>query len=465
MVFNTAAEKMFGWPAEKAIGQSIEQFIPHRFRTQHAEHISGFAETGVTNRSMGGLGALSALRADGEEFPIEASISQVRREGGKFFTAVIRDITERQRAEQLLRKSDQLNASILESLRNHVAVLDSEGIIVAATKREPGFVATVDIDLMDLRVGANYLEICRAAAGDSGVEAALTGIQAIYDKKRDYFELEYEFMSGTDQRWSLLSMTPLKGNYSGVVVSHQDITERKRHELAIQDLSGRLISAQEQERSRIARELHDDINQQVAMLAIEIQQLEQILPEGSPENHQKIQALWRKAHILSTDIQHISHRLHSAKLEHLGITAALRGLCDEFSAQHKIKTDFQFHQMPPRLNGEISLSLFRVAQESLHNVAKHSRASKVRMELALTGGLLVLRVSDDGVGFDPNAAGSRTGLGMVSMNERIRLVGGSLSVVSKASLGTQVEASIPVSSTVTSVDRASRSVRSNHRTG
>ena len=140
VVFNPAAEKIFGCTAEKAIGQSIEHFIPHRFRTQHAKNISGFAETGVTNRSMGALGALSALRDNGEEFSIEASISQVWREGSRFFTVVIRDITESVRAEEQLRKSNQLNASILESLRNHVAVLDPKGIIVAATKRDPGFV-------------------------------------------------------------------------------------------------------------------------------------------------------------------------------------------------------------------------------------------------------------------------------------------------------------------------------------
>jgi len=465
MVFNAAAEKMFGCTAEKAIGQSIEHFIPHRFRTQHAKHISGFAETGVTSRIMGALGVLSALRANGEEFPIEASISQVQRDGASFFTVVIRDITERQRAEQQLSMSNQLNASILESLRNHVAVLDSKGFILAASKREPEFVGSSGIDLLDLRVGENYFELCRAAAaGDSDVQAALAGVQSIYDRRRDYFEMEYAYKTGADQHWTLLSMTPLKGN-SGIVISHQDVTERKRHEQAIQDLSGRLISAQEQERSRIARELHDDINQQVAMLAIELQQVQGVIPEDSSEARQKIQELWKKAHTLSTDIQQLSHRLHSTKLEHLGIIAALRGLCNEFSEQHKIEVDFQFRQIPPRLNSDISLSLFRVAQESLHNVEKHSRAGKVRLELIGTGGQVTMRISDDGVGFDPDASEHRAGIGIISMSERIRLVGGTLSVVSRPSLGTQVEATIPVSPITFAVGGASRSVPATNKTG
>jgi signal transduction histidine kinase len=242
-----------------------------------------------------------------------------------------------------------------------------------------------------------------------------------------------------------MSVTPLKGGALGAVVSHQDITEQMRHERAVRELSGRLINAQEQERSRIARELHDDINQQVAVLAIELQQLERFLPEDSPEGHQKAQGLWKKIHGVSTEIHHISHQLHSAKLEHLGLIAALRGLCNEFSAQYKIRADFQAWQVPPALSPDISLGLFRVAQEGLHNVAKHSRAEKVRVDLIGRDDKVLLRVLDDGVGFDSDTITHQTGLGMISMSERIRLVGGTLSVSSKPSMGTQVEAAIPLS--------------------
>lgn len=448
VVFNATAEKMFGCSVEEALGQPLERFIPHRFRAQHHAHISRFAETGVANRAMGTLGALWALRANGEEFPIEASISQLEADGEKLFTCTVRDVTERERTQQHLAKSQELNASILESLSNHLAVLDAKGNIVAATKRVPEFVAATGINLLDLRVGTNYFEVCRAAmeAGDSDVAAAMAGVQAVYDGRRDHFEMEYGYNSGIEQRWFLMSVTPLKTQDGGIVLSQEDITGRKRHEQVIQELSGRLITAQEQERSRIARELHDDINQQVAMVAIELQQLEKFFPEDSLEGRQKIEALWKKTHALSTDIQHLSHQLHSAKLEHLGIIAALRGLCGEFSEQHKIEADFQFRQVQPGLDPDIALSLFRVAQESLQNVAKHSQAKKVRMELVGIGGQVVLRVSDDGVGFDPDAPKHRSGLGMVSMSERIRLVGGTLSVWSRPSMGTQVEAAIPLSS-------------------
>ena len=572
VVFNHTAEKIFGCSTEEVLGQPLDRFIPSRFRTEHKAHISRFAETGVTNRAMGTLDTLWALRSNGEEFPIEASISQVKTAGQKLFTVIIRDISERHQAERLVRESEarfrlvantapvliwmadpdklctyfnqpwldftgrpleaelgngwsegvhpddverclgiytqffdlrqpfrmeyrlrdhegnyrwildvgvprvdkdgsfagyigscldltdrkqvelalfqseQLKASILESLRNHVAVLDLKGTIVAATKRGPEFSAVNGINSLDLSVGANYFDVCKAAvaAGDRDVEAALAGVRAIHCGSKNYFEFEYSYDAPPNLRWFSMSVTPLETASGGFVISHQDITERKRHEQAIQELSGRLISAQEQERSRIARELHDDINQQVALLAIELQQLENSSPATSPDDRRKVQGLWQKTHDLSKDIQQLSHQLHSTKLEHLGIIVALRGLCDEFSKQHHIDAEFQFRQVPAGLDPDISLSLFRVAQESLHNIAKHSHAKKAQMELVGGDENIALRVSDDGIGFEPDAPQNQTGLGMVSMSERIRLVGGVLSVRSKPSKGTRVEAAIPL---------------------
>jgi signal transduction histidine kinase len=372
------------------------------------------------------------------------------------------DLTERKHAEDALRQSEELKASILGSLSNHVVVVDAMGIVVDVN--DPGLDFGAGAPLLHIREGVNYFDMCRSATGGNTLEgaAALDGIQAVFDRKRDDFEMEYVVHSAPGQPCLLMSVTVLKGHDHGVVISHQDITERKPHEQAIQDLSGRLIKAQEEERSRIARELHDDINQQVAMLAIELQQLQGFLPAGFPEGREKVQALWEKTHILSTEIQHLSHQLHSAKLEHLGIIAALRGLCSEFSEQHKVEADFQYRQVPPNLDSNISLTLFRVAQESLHNIAKHSHATKVRLELVGTANKIVLRVSDDGVGFATDR--HRTGLGMISMNERTRLVGGTFAVSSIPSLGTQVEASISLS-TKTTVGHAPRLVQTNRKTG
>jgi len=385
------------------------------------------------------------------------------------------DLTERKQAEQALRQSEQLKASILGSLRNHVVVLDSKGRVLATNKQEVQFaprscffektesecIVSDSCGLQRISQGKNYFEVWGRGrpADDSVVAAAVRGIRTVCEGKRDHFELEYccGLQSDTDQCWLLMSVTPLKGGAPGAVVSHQDITGQRRHEQAIRELSGRLINAQEQERSRIARELHDDINQRVAVLAIELQQLESFFPQDSREARQMVHALWNKTHSLSTEIQHLSHQLHSAKLEHLGLIAALRGLCTEFSEQHRIASDFQFEKIPPTLGSDVSLSLFRVAQESLHNVAKHSRAKKVRVDLIGGNDRLLLRVSDDGVGFAPDSLSHQTGLGMISMSERIRLVGGTLSVWSRPSMGAQVEAAIPLSRSSAALDETSQS--------
>ena len=373
------------------------------------------------------------------------------------------DLTERKRAEEALCQSEQLKASILESLSNDVVVVDSTGIVVAVN--EPRFDFAAGNGFLGFNVGMNYFETCRTRMAERKLEATATldGIQAVFDGKRDYFESEYA-LDSTEQTWLSMSVTPLQGHH-GIVISHQDMTERKRHEKAIHELSGRLINAQEQERSRIARELHDDVNQQLSVLAIEIQQLESFLPQDSSEGRKQIQALWRKTHNLSTDLQQLSHQLHSTKLEHLGVAAALRGLCNEFSSMYKIAADFQFRQVPTALDADASLCLFRVAQESLHNVAKHSQAKKVRMELFGAGENVVLRVSDDGVGFDPGARRNQAGLGMISMGERARFVGGKLSVWSKPSMGTQVEATVPLSRKVAASNRTSESVSPEGKTG
>ena len=156
----------------------------------------------------------------------------------------------------------------------------------------------------------------------------------------------------------------------GAVVAFIDITDRKLAEAALANVSRKLIEAQEQERARIGRELHDDVGQRLALLAAEFQQLQEN-PLILPDVRSRMGELEKQISEIASDIQLLSHELHSAKLQYLGIVGAVKGFCREFSAQHKVEIDFQTDALPA-LSPDVSLCLFRVLQEALHNSAKHS---------------------------------------------------------------------------------------------
>ena len=178
-----------------------------------------------------------------------------------------------------------------------------------------------------------------------------------------------------------------------------NITERKLAEAALASVSRRLIEAQEQERSRIARELHDDIGQRLAILAIKLAQLQQS-PPNSSELTSRIGELQKQTSEIAADIQSLSHELHSSRLQYLGIVAAMRGFCREFGEQQKVEIDFKIHDLPVPLSPDISLCFFRVLQEALHNSAKHSGVQYFEVELWGTPDEIHLTVSDSGAGFD-----------------------------------------------------------------
>jgi PAS domain S-box-containing protein len=236
-----------------------------------------------------------------------------------------------------------------------------------------------------------------------------------------------------------------QGKMLRIVGMVADITERKLAEEALVDMSRRLIEAQEQERSRIARELHDDIGQRLALLAVELEQLHQD-PRGLPEVRSRSSELQKQASELATDIQTLSHELHSTRLQYLGLAAALTGFCQEFSEQQKVEVDFKTHDLPPPLSPDISLCFFRVLQEALHNAAKHSGVRHFEVRLWGTPDEIHLTISDSGVGFDVEAAKASRGLGLVSMGERLKLLRGTLSIESQPGRGTTIHACVPLSS-------------------
>jgi len=223
-----------------------------------------------------------------------------------------------------------------------------------------------------------------------------------------------------------------------------DITERKRAETDVRNLSGRLISAQEGERRRIARELHDNLSQQIALLAIEIDAVALKLVRPPAAIAQSLHELRERTGQISTEIHGLSHRLHSSKLEMLGLVAALHGHCQELLAQG-VHTLLQDENVPRSLPPEVELCLFRIVQEALSNVVKHSGAREAQVTLRGADDVLVLSITDFGRGFDEGrATGGGNGLGLASMRERLRLINGELTIRSQPGQGTTITARVPI---------------------
>ena len=234
------------------------------------------------------------------------------------------------------------------------------------------------------------------------------------------------------------------GEFTGYIGSCMDTSDWRRAEQVVLDLTGRLISAQEDERARIARELHDDFSQRLAILSMQLEELS----ENSNSNTaagERLHKMWQGIAELSSDIHRLSHRLHSSTLHHAGLLAAAKSLCHETGTQHRIQIDFVHQAMPEEISPEVALCLFRTLQEALNNIVKHSSASHAHVEFVGTTSRLRMRIVDAGVGFDPSSRGSQEGLGIVSMRERLRIVGGTIMIHSRPMEGTEIVAEVPLS--------------------
>ncbi len=246
------------------------------------------------------------------------------------------------------------------------------------------------------------------------------------------------------------------GNPVRAIITLLDITERKQAEMKIQEaqkqlraLSRQLITAQETSRRSLALELHDELGQDLALLSIEIGQLMQKAPESQTKGLQKLERIARE---ISSQVHNLSHQLHPSSLEHLGLVAASRSLCNEVARSSGIQINFSHTNVPSSIPQDVSICLYRVLQESLTNILKHSKVQAAQVEVTGDRNKLQLSVCDSGVGFDPESVGSDGRLGFLGMRERLSLVSGELLIKSKPSGGTQITACVPFTSSPSPIE-------------
>ncbi len=438
VLFNSAAESIFRCPAGEAIGKKIDRFIPQRFRSDHKEHIQRFGRAGIPNGPMRIANEVRGLRANGEEFPIEASVAQVQTDGKKLFTVILRDMTQRLEAEKAVQESERR----FRLVANTAPVM----IWMSGTDKLCTYFNDPWLDFtgrpVDAELGNGWAEGVHA----EDLRRCLDTYTRAFDL-REKFEMQYRIRRHDGEyRWVLDVGVPRfnpDGSFAGYIGSCMDVTDRKIAEEALATVGRRLIEAHEEERTRIGRELHDDINQRITLALIELDLLRQKLPRGSGFEDQLQRVRDRIAEI-GYDVQALSHRLHCSHLEYLGLATAAESFCNEVAEKQKVEIEFRHSCIPSKIPKEVALSLFRVLQEAVQNAVKHSGVRHFKAELRGRPDGIELSVSDEGTGFNQREAVRSAGLGLISMRERVQLVNGEFSIDSKPGCGTTIHARVPL---------------------
>jgi PAS domain S-box-containing protein len=412
VVFNKAAEVMFGVGAGEALGENLSRFIPERVRAGHARHVKEFGRTGVCTRRMGALGAISGLRADGEEFPIEASISQVDCGGEKLFTVILRDITERKRAEDDLRESEQRYRGLLEVSPDAIYLCQDCRIKYINGAGVRLFGATVPEQLLGKASLDMYHPDFRQLT-DQRVRQALEERQPLPIIEEKIVRLDGEV------RDVEVAACPFEeqGGVSMQVVLH-DITERRRLERGI-------LTAVEEEQHRMGRDLHDGVCQLLTAAKYKTSLMEHKAARGTKVPAGELRGLERRLNAAIEQAHKLARGLSPVKMVARGLVAALEELAADVESAYQVRCVCDFPEPLAVPNHAVANHLFRIAQEAIQNAVAHGKARNIRVTLKRLNGWLQLGVENDGVGF-PRRARRRGGMGLSNMKARAGIIGASL---------------------------------------
>ena len=363
---------------------------------------------------------------------------------GKFYYAADRspermlgvslDVTERKSIEEKLREYEKA----VEASEEMIAVVNRDYRYLIANRK---FLRQRNMTKGQV-VGRLVSEVLNKGVFESVVKEKL---DQCFGGKVVRYEMRYTYPE-LGERHLFISNFPIQGagGIDRVACILQDITERKQAEEALSSVNRRVIEAEERERGRIARDLHEDVGQRLALLAIAIEQLKNDLPNHTGESLDRLDAVWNQTLQILTDVKASAHELYSPRLEYLGIAGVMKSFCEEFGERKKVHIDFINESSPRLIPPEVSICLFRVLQEALHNGLKHSGVQEFKVRLWNACYELHLSVSDSGAGFDPDTARKGQGLGLTRMEQRIRLVNGIFSIESQPERGTTVHVSAPL---------------------
>jgi PAS domain S-box-containing protein len=458
VLFNRAAEQLFRVGRHDAMDTELGRFLPERFRSAHHAHIEHFARTGVTSRRMGDVTTLWALRADGSEFPIEASISQAGMQGQRYFTVILRDITLRKQAEAdaermrtALAAAQARLAAIVDSAMDAVITVDQGQKIVLFNRaaeqvfgvpREEAIGSALD-RFVPARFRAGHREHVEQF-GRTGVTSRRMGdVTTLWALRADGSEFPIE---------ASISQAAQGGEHYYTVIL-RDITVRKqyqdelkRREQELRELSARVLEAREEEKARLARELHDELGQLLTALKMDLSWMrERIQAADLAQKADEMSAMLDKT-VMAT--RRISADLRPLMLDDLGLADAAAWLVEDFAKRSGVDCRIQ---MPPSealedLSKSVATALYRAVQESLTNIGRHAQARRAWVVFAADNGHIQVEIEDDGRGIGPEDLAKVRSLGLKGMRERITYLGGSLEIAPAPRGGTRIRLRVPAKS-------------------
>jgi PAS domain S-box-containing protein len=422
-VLGYTKDELVGKPVSVIYAPECQQKAPEIFRRWKTD---GF----VRNEEM------VIITKQGQRRAVLLNIGAIRDAAGEMVSSasVHIDITDRKASENRLREYEKA----VEGLEEMLVVVDRQYQYLIANRK---FLTMRNLtrEQVEGRLAKDVM--------NTGVFEAVAKerLDECFKGKVVRYEMKYAYPD-IGEREILVSYFPIDGptGVDRVACIFQDITERKQAEAALSDMARKLVEAQEQERARIARELHDDITQRLAMLAIELGQIQANRNDLPPDFLSRMHDLRQQTTQISADVQALSHDLHSSNFEFLGVAAGIKSWCDEFGERKGIGIEFNSCGLLNSLRPEISLCLFRVLQEAANNAARHGGAKRIEVQLTEEPWEVHLLIRDFGLGFDIDAARQGRGLGLTSMQERVRMLGGKIAIDSKLKGGTTIHVRVPL---------------------
>lgn len=440
VLYNRAAERIFGWPAQQARGMSLDALIPSRYRGSHAGHVRRFGATGTSSRRMSGSGVVHGRRANGEEFPVDASISQLDTPEGKLYTVILRDVTDRVRAQDEQAKLAARLAGLIDSAMDGIVSIDAAQRIVLYNRAAQKIFGWSQDEVMGRPLEVLLPQRYRTSHGAQVQGFGSTGATSrrmgdgtlIHGLRRNGEEFPMDAsISHVDA-----------GEVKLYTVILRDVTERVRAQHDLAAFAAQASAIREQEKSRVARELHDELAQSLTALKMDAMWLREQLPaDGVPAAKLDQMLGLLDASVAST--RRIAADLRPLVLDDLGLVPAIEWLVQNFTQRSGVACELDAPD-DIELGEPHATAVFRMVQESLANVAKHARATQVAVVLRRLPGAIRLEVQDDGVGFDTSAPRRSESLGLAGLRERAQLAQGSVEIRSQVGQGTHVQAVLPV---------------------